>query len=94
MRISVRAHPGASRERVTWNGRTLDVWVTARALEGAANRAVEAAVARALGVRRSAVTLVGGERSRDKVVEVEGVPSTALTRLPAPARVPTTDPEG
>ena len=70
MRISVRAHPGASRERAEWEGGTLHVWVTARAVEGAANRALVRAVARALGVRPSAVALVGGERSRDKVVEV------------------------
>jgi uncharacterized protein YggU (UPF0235/DUF167 family) len=72
MRIAVRAHPGASNERVRWEGDVLHVWVTARAVEGAANRALTEAVARALGVRRSAVTLVSGERGRDKVVEVEG----------------------
>jgi uncharacterized protein YggU (UPF0235/DUF167 family) len=70
MRIAVRAHPGASHERVRWEGDVLHVWVTARAVEGAANRALIEALARALGVRRSAVTLVSGERGRDKVVEV------------------------
>ena len=70
MRIAVRAHPGASNERVQWDGDVLHVWVTARAVEGAANRALVKAVARALGVRASAVTLVAGERARDKVLEV------------------------
>lgn len=88
LRIAIRAHPGASRERVGWDGRTLNVWVTARAVEGAANRAVEAAIARALGARKSAVTLVAGERSRDKVVEVDGVAAAALERLEGPARRP------
>jgi uncharacterized protein len=50
----------------------LHVWVTARAVEGRANRAVVRAVARGLGVRASAVALVGGERGRDKLLEVEG----------------------
>lgn len=72
VRITVRAHPGASKERVEWVGETLHVWVTARAVEGAANRALMRAVARALGVRQSAVTLVAGDRARDKVVEVAG----------------------
>ena len=44
----------------------------ARAVEGRANRALVDAVARGLGVRRSAVTLVAGEHVRDKVVEVAG----------------------
>ncbi len=72
MRIRVRAHPGASRERVAWEGDVLHVWVSARAVDGAANRAVVRAVAAALGARPSSVELVGGERSRDKVLEVEG----------------------
>ncbi|MBO0682975.1 MAG: DUF167 domain-containing protein [Candidatus Dormibacteraeota bacterium] len=71
-RVAVRAHPGASRRRVAWEGDVLHVWVTARAVEGAANRALLAAVAGHLGVRPSAVELVSGERSRDKVVEVAG----------------------
>ncbi len=81
LRIRIRAHPGASRERVRWDGEALHVWVTARAVEGAANRALLAAVARALGTRPSAVALVAGERGRDKVVEVDGVAAAALGEL-------------
>jgi uncharacterized protein len=72
MRIAVRAHPGASRERAQWDGDVLHVWVTARAVEDQANAALVKAVARALGVRASAVRLVSGERGRDKVLEVAG----------------------
>ena len=79
MRIRVRAHPGASRERVEWEGDVLHVWVTARAVEGQANRALVGAVARGLGVRASAVALVGGERSRDKLVDVSGFDGTERT---------------
>jgi uncharacterized protein len=82
MRIRVRAHPGASRERLRWDGATLHVWVTARAVDGAANRALLRAVAAGLGVRRPSVRLVSGERGRDKAVEVEGVEAAALDRLP------------
>lgn len=67
----MRAHPGAARERVSWDGEVLHVWVGERALEGRANRAVVRAIARALDVRPSAVALATGQRSRDKVVEVE-----------------------
>ena len=71
MRIRVRAHPGASRERVEWRDGVLHVWVTARAVEGQANRALVQAVARGVGVRASAVALVAGERGRDKLFDVE-----------------------
>ena len=86
MRIAVRAHPGASRERVEWAGDTLHVWVTARAVDGAANRALVRAVARGLGVRPSAVTLVAGERARDKVFEVTGPPPGERPTSGSPGR--------
>jgi uncharacterized protein len=60
------------------------VRVSARAREGAANRALIEAVADALGVRRSAVSLVAGKRSREKLVEVSGLDPTSLHRLREP----------
>jgi len=52
----------------------LGVRVTAPPVEGAANRAVEALLAGALGLPRSAVSVARGERSRDKLVRVTGLP--------------------
>jgi len=79
MRLAVRVHPRAARSRVAWDGTTLTVWTNAPAVDGAANRAVLDAVAAWAGVRPAAVTLVGGERARSKLVDVEG-----LAGLPAP----------
>ncbi len=84
MRLVVRVHPGASRTGAAWDGAVLHVRVTARAIEGAANRALIQAVADALGVRRSAVSLVAGERARVKHVEVFGLDSASLDRLREP----------
>ena len=84
MRLVVRAHPGASRTGAEWDGAILHVRVTARAVEGAANRALLQAMADALGVRRSAVSLVAGKRSREKVVEVTGLDPNSLDRLREP----------
>jgi uncharacterized protein YggU (UPF0235/DUF167 family) len=70
-RIAVRAHPGASRERLEWRGEVLHVWVNGRATGGAANRAVLRAVAESLRLRASAVRLVAGERARDKLIVVD-----------------------
>lgn len=77
MRILVRVKPGASRTAVGGRydgpaGAALVVAVAARAVEGQATKAVLRAVAEALGVKRSAVTLVRGATSRDKLLEVAG----------------------
>jgi hypothetical protein len=47
------------------------VRVSARAVDGKATEAALAAVAGAFGVRRSAVTLVSGTSSRNKVVDID-----------------------
>jgi uncharacterized protein len=73
-RIAVRAHPGASRERLEWRGEVVHVWVNARATGGAANHALLRAVAESLRVRAAAVRLVAGERARDKILEVDEAP--------------------
>ena len=70
MLITVRVHARASRPRAQWNGDVLEVWVSAPPVEGAANSAVIAAVAREMGVPASSVTLRSGMHSRTKVVEV------------------------
>ncbi|MBM4033277.1 MAG: DUF167 domain-containing protein [Planctomycetes bacterium] len=74
VRIAVRAQPKASRSAVVGHlARRLKVAVTAAPTEGKANRAVEEVLARALGVRRSAVAVVAGHASRDKLVHVSGL---------------------
>jgi uncharacterized protein YggU (UPF0235/DUF167 family) len=84
VRITVRVRPGASRTRV--GGRygeppdrqpALVVAVNARAVDGAANAAVVAAVAKAFGVRPAQVRLISGERARTKVVELRPAPPDA-----------------
>ncbi|MFG1622003.1 DUF167 domain-containing protein [Kribbella sp. NPDC049227] len=86
MRILLRVKPGASRTAVGGRydgaaGPALVVAVAARAVEGQATKAVLQAIAAAFGVRRSAVTLVRGATSRDKLVEVEGADTEIRPRL-------------
>jgi len=86
MRVAIRVRPGASRTRVGGAyGERLVVAVGARAVDGAATEAALAAVAKAFGVRRRAVTLVAGATSRDKVVQIEladdAAAAEAQTRL-------------
>ena len=71
-RVTVRLTPRASRDAIAGfdeRGRLL-VRVTAAPVDGAANAACLRLVAKALGIAPSRVALVGGRRSRDKVLEV------------------------
>ena len=83
----MRVRPGASRTRFggRWGAEeVLGVSVAARAVDGAATAAVRAAVAEAFGVRGRDVTLVAGERSRTKVLEVgvdDATGAATLARL-------------
>jgi uncharacterized protein (TIGR00251 family) len=53
------------------DGDALIVAVSAPAVDGRANEAVRRALAEAFGVRRQDVEIVRGERSRDKIVELD-----------------------
>ena len=86
MRVAVRVRPGASRTRVGGSyGEGADarlvVAVSERAVDGAATKAVLAAVAKAFGVRPREVELVSGATSRDKVVDVDVPAATGAARL-------------
>ncbi len=59
----------------------LVVRLAAPPLEGRANAALQAFLAEALGVRRSQVTIRTGEKSRNKVVRVEGVQADQVQAL-------------
>ena len=58
------------------DGRLL-VRVTAAPVDGAANDAVVATIAAALDLPRRAVRIVSGGTSRNKIVEITGLDSTA-----------------
>ena len=71
--LRVRVQPRArSDEVVGWAGATLRVRVHAAPVDGEANQALLALLARAFRVPRSAITLVRGRHARDKLVRVEG----------------------
>jgi uncharacterized protein (TIGR00251 family) len=81
--LRLRVQPRASRDAITgWRDDVLAVRVTAPPVEGAANAALAALLAAALRVPRAAVTLLRGERGRDKLVRIAG-----LTQAEARARL-------
>lgn len=82
VRFSVRVQPRASRAGVDGvHGDALKVRVHAPPVEGAANAAVVAVLAEALGVARRDVRIVSGESARSKLVEVRGVSVAAVRAL-------------
>jgi uncharacterized protein (TIGR00251 family) len=52
--------------------------VTAPAVDGRANESMRRLVAKRVGVPKSAITIVRGHRSRDKVIEIDGVDQATL----------------
>lgn len=74
VRIRVRVQPKARRSAIDGtHGDALRVRLTAPPVDGKANAALIALLSQELGVARSAVSIVLGEGSRDKVVAVEGI---------------------
>ena len=67
--ISVHAQPGAKKSAVAGlHGDALKIRIAAPPVEGKANDALAAFVAKAIGVPRRAVSIVKGESSREKLL--------------------------
>jgi uncharacterized protein (TIGR00251 family) len=81
--LELKTIPNAPRDEIAgWLGGALKVKVHAPALDGRANDALLAFLAEKLGVPRRAVSLVRGDKSRHKVMRVDG-----LTLAEAKARL-------
>lgn len=68
----IRVQPGAKKNAVEGLlGDRLKLRIAAPAVEGKANKAVLEFLARVLGVKKSQVSILRGETSREKTVRVE-----------------------
>ncbi len=81
--LAIKAQPKASRDAIvgvmdTTDGQALKVAVTAAPEGGKANAAVAAVVAKALGVPKSAVSVMAGATARRKLLRVAGDPAALL----------------
>ncbi len=83
MRMEVRLTPNARNDEIT--GRTGDgkfrIKVQSPPVEGAANRRLVRFLSGMLGVPKSKVRIVGGEKSRDKILEIEGDETDIIRRM-------------
>jgi uncharacterized protein (TIGR00251 family) len=82
-RISVTVSPGAARtELVGRHGEGWKARVAAPPERGRANDALAELLSSALGIPKSSVRVVGGQRGRAKVVEIDGLePADVESRL-------------
>jgi len=83
MTITLRVHltPRSARDEVlSLEGDLLRARVTAPPVEGRANEALLRLLAEALGVPKSSLRIVRGQRSREKLVEIEGLDAAEVKR--------------
>jgi uncharacterized protein (TIGR00251 family) len=81
--LELKVVPNAPRNEIAgWLGEALKVKVHAPALEGRANDELLDFLARELGVPRRNLTLLRGEKSRQKIVRIDGLDeATVRARL-------------
>lgn len=73
-RLQVKVTPNASRNEITGliDG-VLQVKVSAPPVKGKANKELTAFLSQALGVKKSSLSIVKGQTSRNKVIAIEGL---------------------
>ena len=92
IRLAVRLTPRASRDGIDAvvrdaEGRpALQLRLSAPPVEGAANKALVAFVAKSLGLRKADVEIVSGETARQKLLQLSGDAEATLARLEAWAK--------
>ena len=77
--LELKTIPNAPRDEIAgWLGGALKVKVHAPALDGRANDALLEFLAGKLGLPRRAITLLRGDKSRHKVVRIDGLDLSGL----------------
>ncbi|MBF0621882.1 MAG: YggU family protein [Magnetococcales bacterium] len=81
--LSLRVQPKASRNRVMglYGEDRLKLAITAPPVDGAANKAVCQFLAKQLGVAKSAASVIQGQTSRQKRVQIVGIDRTLAQQL-------------
>ena len=80
--LRLRVVPRAARDAVQGVlGDALKIRLQSPAVEGRANEALQSFLAEALGLRKGQVSIRTGEKSRNKIVRVEGVSAARVQEL-------------
>ncbi|MDQ2886461.1 MAG: DUF167 domain-containing protein [Chloroflexota bacterium] len=80
MLIAVRVIPRSSKNALAWEDGTLKARLTAPPVDGAANAALLNLLAERLSVPRRSISIVRGETSRQKTVEIADLTSAEVER--------------
>jgi len=70
VRVRVKVIPRAKKEKVIEEGQTLKVYLTQPAQEGRANQGLRAVLARHFSTKKYNITIVKGEHSREKIIQI------------------------
>ena len=74
MELQIRVQPRARRNSIeVVDGSKLKIYVTTAPEGGKANDAVVALLAKSLGIAKSHIRIVRGHKSRDKLLDIEGL---------------------
>lgn len=80
MLIAVRVIPRSSKNALAWEQGTLKARLTAPPVDGAANAALINLLAERLSVPRRSISIVRGETSRQKTVEIADLTPAEVER--------------
>jgi uncharacterized protein (TIGR00251 family) len=73
-RLTVRVTPNAGRnEIIAFSGGVLQVRIAAPPVKGKANKELTDFLSKTLGVRKSSISIIKGQTSRNKVIAIEGM---------------------
>ena len=80
--LHVRAQPGARKDEIAGErADSLKIRITAPPEKGRANEAIIRLLAKKLGLKKSAISVVYGETSRDKKILIKGITHLELKAL-------------
>jgi len=84
--LQVRVQPNASRDEVAgvFDGR-LRIRLTSPPVEGAANKACIRFLSKRLGIAKTRITILRGERTRNKVIGIGGMKAEGASKKLLPA---------
>ncbi|MBA2396252.1 MAG: DUF167 domain-containing protein [Ktedonobacteraceae bacterium] len=80
MLVTVRVIPRSSKNILEWEQGTLKARLTAPPVDGAANAALISLLAERLAVPRRTISIVRGETSRQKTIEIAGLTLEEIER--------------
>jgi len=74
--VEVKVEPRSSKAGIAGVlGGVLKVKLTSAPVDGAANRQLIEVLSREFGIKKGAISIIRGERSKNKVIKIEGVDS-------------------